>query len=685
MTTPLRNLGTRTPQGWILVSDPESDYLDGGEQRVLEILQDSTDVSALSDELLPQAETWSERYHLSPTRANLLRALDLPTDAVALEVGAGCGAVTRYLGESCATVDALEPVPSRALAARERTRDLPGVEVFVATVEDVPAVPTYDVIVVVGVLEYVASGSANRAPYVHFLQTLAALLTPGGTLALAIENKLGVKYFCGAPEDHSDRMFDSVEGYPFGSPARTFSRHELGTLMADAGLKPAFRAAFPDYKMTRAVFDTDAFVGPTTSLLYRIPAFPSPDWQTPREAVADERMVWRSLVQAGLSGNTGNSFLVLATKDGQSRLWPADRAGAFFTTDRRAAYSARTDLVLGNGGELTLRRSLLSTGVRAENANLQVRDGESAFHRGSDLLDSIIDTDDPSTVQLLHRWRDLALAEAADGPIPLDLIPRNVLVDPDDGLVVIDQEWFSASGTPDDLLRRGALLLSVHLVVLGPLKGEWAGCSTVRDVAASIGRIVGPDWGTEWIDRAVAAEVTLQAQVSLQPGTPTAEGQLARAEEFFAEMLNRTIRSPRGFADRQHMLLARAARASDDPTETVDSLRHQLNTVRTKAHELGASYQEERELRERAAASAVAYQARASARETEFIELQLSLDRLRSNPDDAQSSIAEIAAEGEHQRSIAAGARGELERMKATISWRITAPLRRVRSRLGQR
>src|SRR5699024_4192017 len=118
----------------------------------------------------------------------IVRCLDLPASARVLEVGAGCGAVTRYLGETCALVDALEPVPSRAAAAAARNADLDNVQVFVGEIADVPDEAAYDVVVVIGVLEYVGAGTAERAPYAQFVRELAARLTPAGTLALAIEN-----------------------------------------------------------------------------------------------------------------------------------------------------------------------------------------------------------------------------------------------------------------------------------------------------------------------------------------------------------------------------------------------------------------------------------------------------------------------------------------------------------------
>ena len=44
---------------------------------------------------------------------------------------------------------------------------------------------------------------------------------------MAIENKLGLKYFAGCKEDHVGRMFEGIEGYKNTSGVETFSKREL--------------------------------------------------------------------------------------------------------------------------------------------------------------------------------------------------------------------------------------------------------------------------------------------------------------------------------------------------------------------------------------------------------------------------------------------------------------------------
>ena len=61
--------------------------------------------------------------------------------------------------------------------------------------------------VVNGVLEYAMSFTEGKTPYETFLQRMGAYLKPEGRLLIAIENRLGLKYFAGAPEDHTDLHF----------------------------------------------------------------------------------------------------------------------------------------------------------------------------------------------------------------------------------------------------------------------------------------------------------------------------------------------------------------------------------------------------------------------------------------------------------------------------------------------
>jgi hypothetical protein len=108
-------------------------YSDGIETEAYlsNILTHVHDKSSVSQELKSWIKDWPSRYHLSSSRANVLRPFSfLDQNAKVLELGAGCGAITRYLGENCLSVDAIEGSYTRSSIARERCSDLHNVKIF---------------------------------------------------------------------------------------------------------------------------------------------------------------------------------------------------------------------------------------------------------------------------------------------------------------------------------------------------------------------------------------------------------------------------------------------------------------------------------------------------------------------------------------------------------------------------
>lgn len=575
--TPVRALGARSADGSIMLRDVGLAYRDGGEEAVLNLVEQASDLSSTSDELIRGAQGWAQTYHLHPGRANVVRTLEFPAGARVLEIGAGCGAITRYLGETVALVDAVEPVPGRAAVARARTRDLDNVEVFVGELSDVPEEPAYDVVLVIGVLEYVAMGGDDRNAYLAFLRDIAARLVEGGTLVLAIENQLGVKYLAGAPEDHSARTFDSLENYPVGTPARTFSRRQLNSLLCDAGLNPVFRVAFPDYKITRAVMGN--FPEAARSLLHRIPQFPSPDWTKARPQLADERAMWRTLVEAGLELESGNSFLVLAGKGTESGLWPVDVAATFFSTGRRARFTARTAVQVAEGGVRFVRRPLIDAGAE-QSDRFHVVGSDEAFSSGEDLLWHIATHADADLVGLLGSWLTLLNDVSKDGECgTIDLVPHNLVIGADGTLHVIDVE-IMGSVLREQVLRRGLFWMAFHVARISPA-GRWGVAQTVRDVAIQLGVAAGLSADGAWIDLALGEEIAVQLEVQNSPqlGLNEVEWEHRFTGEMRASLDQLLVDLPLGDRLPDRMLALQARMAADQRDACAEADRRDQETA----------------------------------------------------------------------------------------------------------
>jgi SAM-dependent methyltransferase len=541
MTTPLRGLELETENGCRILSEPDLGYADGAEPRLLEIVSGASDLSSHSQELADAATDWGTTYSLVPTRANVARALDLPAGARVLEIGCGCGPITRYLGETCAVVDSIEPMPARAAVARARTRDLDNVEIYVGTLDDVPAVPTYDVVMVIGVLEYVGRGVLDPAPYLSFLRQCHAVLADGGTLVVAIENPLGVKYISGAVEDHTNRPFDSLEGYLLQSPARTFPRRTLDRMLADAGFSTRFLGAFPDYKLPRAVM-SDALFGSSEQLVQNLPRFPSPDYLVPRLQLSDERATWASLVASGVAEHFANSFIALAAKGQGPSLWSEERQAVLFASVRQPRYALRADIRSTADG-LVVQRAALYPDVPATEAE-DVRHEPSSSEPvvpGRDLLQVVLDEPD-RRADLLRRWAELVPDEEW---AQVDLVPHNVVVTDDDRQVPIDQEW-RARDYPRELVLFRGIYLAVVQLASWTRPERWQPSTTVEELVGLLAADIGLPVDQALVDRFVARESSFMTVVNTTDRDPAKRQ--SRAAEELLRMYHQSFDDVRGGA-----------------------------------------------------------------------------------------------------------------------------------------
>ena len=280
-------------------------YSDGSEteEHLLKLVSEHTEEEY--PEVIARESTWPVLYHLSPLRENILNWVPCEAGEQVLELGAGCGAVTGAFLKRGLKVTAVDLSLMRSRINAARHRDAEGLRLMVGPAEQIVAEMEgqFDHVTLIGVLEYAAEFSGAEQPYHHLLKMAATALKPGGRLWIAIENKLGLKYFAGAREDHTGRYFEGPEGYPHAEGPQTFSRKELIALAAECGMRCRMYYPYPDYKLPVKIFSDD--YPPKKGELNR-------NWQRfdGRSArLLDEGRVFDSLLDAGLFGEMSNSFL----------------------------------------------------------------------------------------------------------------------------------------------------------------------------------------------------------------------------------------------------------------------------------------------------------------------------------------------------------------------------------------
>jgi SAM-dependent methyltransferase len=287
----------------------------GAEARLYDIVCAAGDGSVFSRDLAARISDWSTEYHFSRARHTLLRPLAIQPGQRVLELGCGGGALTRYLGEIGAKVDAVEGSLLRARIAAERCRDLPGAAVFFDDLARFESRTAYDWVLLVGVLEYATAFSSAPDPVADTLALAARFLAPRGRLVVAIENKLGLKYFNGGSEDHLGRPYYGLQGLYANAQPVTFGKRELTAHLSRAGLSSVrFFYPFPDYKLPDVILSDEALDASDVPVCDLLPWTSARDYTTVHPPAFSEPLVERELHANGLLGQLANSFLVVASK-----------------------------------------------------------------------------------------------------------------------------------------------------------------------------------------------------------------------------------------------------------------------------------------------------------------------------------------------------------------------------------
>jgi len=358
------------------------DYSDGedAEQALHRILSSSEDLSSSSSELDAQIVDWPTEYHLSSARANLIKPLQFaPKQADApiriLELGCGCGSITRYLAEQKGTeVDAIEGSSIRAGLAALRCRDLDNVTVCAANFNDLEFPQArYDAVLLIGVCEYAGRFSEHkddRQATINLLKKAKKALKFDGQLVVAIENRLGLKYLFGANEDHYAQAFVGLDGYLNSSGIRTYSHQQWQVIISEAGFTDShILLPFPDYKIPNAIISPDL---DADQVLSSLADSQSRDYVNPEYALSNnEARAWQGLAQSGCLHQHANSFLIVLANNSDALQAIKEFSAQTYSTTPHSYLQASKKLALPSDTKVVNRLQAEITQLRGHSSNLE--------------------------------------------------------------------------------------------------------------------------------------------------------------------------------------------------------------------------------------------------------------------------------------------------------------------------
>lgn len=288
-------------------------YSDGPvEEELLEIAKHYREEEL--NAVIAQRNSWPVLYHFSHIRKNILEWLPITKEDKVLEIGSGCGAVTGALAEKAGSHTCIELSKMRSTINAYRNRDYENVKIMVGNFQDIEKnlEEKFDYITLIGVFEYSEGYIGTKEPYVEMLRRISRHLNPGGKIIIAIENRLGLKYWAGCTEDHTGTYFEGLEGYPKTEGVKTFSKAELSDIISRAGeFSTAFYYPYPDYKFPMTIYSDD-YLPKKGEISHGFA-----NYDRERIFLFDEPRVYDSLIESGMFPEFSNSFLVVAQWEGR--------------------------------------------------------------------------------------------------------------------------------------------------------------------------------------------------------------------------------------------------------------------------------------------------------------------------------------------------------------------------------
>jgi SAM-dependent methyltransferase len=428
---------------------------------------------------------WPTLYHLSSARANLLRPVAgrLQGKSV-LEIGAGCGAITRYLGECAATVVAVEGSARRAGICAARCRGLDNVTVVRDSFQTFPRAARFDVVTLIGVLEYSRLFTDAENAVTAMVAECRERLSDDGLLIIAIENQLGLKYLAGAPEDHIPRAFFGVNDLYSNRTPVTFGRTELLGILRRAGLPyTEVFAPFPDYKLPSLVVHENAFSTNTLDLASIIRSLPAQAQAFPYQRTFSEEMSWPVFLRNGLGLEMANSFLILAKQRAAGSASEARDADLWiYSTERRRCFAKeKTITARPQGVAVSVRPVYADSPPPGPYQQVLVVDERyiagqvfaSSFYpvvnRPGWTFEDVADWARPWVEWLASLGNGEVTRDALVPAQFLDAVPRNVIVTSAGEFVPFDLEWRAPSDLPlGYMVHRGLLSVFRQLNSVAP-------------------------------------------------------------------------------------------------------------------------------------------------------------------------------------------------------------------------
>ena len=332
---------------------------------------------------------------------------------------------------------------------------------------------SFDYVIAIGVLE------VSDHP-VEVLKTCKSLLKKDGILLLGVDNRLGLRYFCGDRDKFTERSFDGIEHYRRIMPAdreqlegQAYAKYEVEDMLIKAGIsRHKSYSVLPNLDFPQLIYAENYLPEEELSIRY-FPLYYYSD-----SVFLEEEYLYTDMVKSGMFHTMANAYLIECPMSGSYEAvkhvtisLDRGKENALYTiireddkVEKRAVYEdgkAKMQVLLEN------TRDLQAHGISVVDAVLENDSYVMPYVKGEvavSYFSRLLKADKDIFIKQVDRFRDLILqssehlSEDEETGIILkrgylDLVPLNCFyIDGD--FVFYDQEFYEENFPANAVIMR---------------------------------------------------------------------------------------------------------------------------------------------------------------------------------------------------------------------------------------
>lgn len=212
-------------------------------------------------------ENYEYPISMNGIKKNILNWYPFKENATILQIGGSSKEITNYLCNICKKVTIIEFSKEKVNCIYSKEEEQKNLEIIVGNLENINLQEKFDYILMLGTLEYANIIMKNeKEPEYELINYCKDRISEDGTILIAVDNKIGVKYLAGGKSKHCEKVYDSIKNRFHNG--KLFSKRELEELIEKVGIKnKRYFYPLPNYEVPNLIISQEALVKSTDSKL----------------------------------------------------------------------------------------------------------------------------------------------------------------------------------------------------------------------------------------------------------------------------------------------------------------------------------------------------------------------------------------------------------------------------------